>query len=370
MKNPNPSLIRFALVLFCISVTVLGLVLAKDVLIPLVISVFLAYLIYPMVARVENWGVHRGVSIVLVILVSLLFLSSIVLLISIHISTIELNLSQAQAQVNAKTDSLILILESKLGMNSHSLDAYVERISNGVFASWESQIGSLFSATTTTVFQLFILPVYTFFLLFYRTKTAHFILRFVERKDRFIVVNIMREVSLITTRYMGGLLIVVVILAILNTVGLAIIGVPHAMLFGIAAAILNLIPYIGTFVGGIIPILFVFFSQSDPFHMMVQILVLFTIVQFLENNLITPGIVGNNIKINPFAIVFSLLMANLIWGVAGMFIVLPFLAIAKVIMRNVDSLKPFAYLISDKGVERHKVGIKRLRKWVKRKAGQ
>jgi predicted PurR-regulated permease PerM len=157
---------------------------------------------------------------------------------------------------------------------------------------------------------------------------------------------------------MGGLLMVVFILAVLNSLGLVIIGVPHALLFGIGAAVLNLIPYIGAFVGGLAPILYVFFTQEDPFQMMLQVLLLFLFVQFLENNLFTPGIVGNNIKINPFAIIFSLLVANLIWGIAGMVVVVPFLAIAKTIMRNVDELKPFAFLISDRGVEKYRVNFR------------
>ncbi|WP_163708185.1 AI-2E family transporter [Mangrovibacterium lignilyticum] len=365
MKNPN--LTRFALILFCISVIITGLVVAKNIFIPLAISVFFSYLIYPIVVRVEKWGVHRGLSIFLVIILALAILGGAILLVSVRVSNLNLDLVQAKAQVDGKVDSLIMILERRLGINSQTLDEYFNRISENIFTSWENKLGTVFSATTTTLFQLFILPVYTFFMLFYRTKTAHFIIRLVGRKDRKKVIRIMREVSKITTSYMGGLLIVVLILAILNSVGLVIIGIPHAILFGIGAALLNLIPYIGTFIGGLLPILYVFFTQQDPFQTMLQIFILFWFVQFLENNLLTPGIVGSNIKINPFAIIFSLLLGNLIWGIAGMLIVVPFLAIMKVIMRNVDELKPFAYLISDRGVENHKIRFQKLRQLFKRK---
>jgi predicted PurR-regulated permease PerM len=352
------NLIRYAAILFIISVTVLGLILARTVLVPLALSVFFAYLIYPIVARLEQWGVNRGLSVLVVIFLSLCVISLVILLVSVRISSIDVDLVQVKERVDTKVDDLILLMGDRLGLNSHSLNRFFSRVSESVFSIWESKLGTLFSATTTTIFQIFVLPVYTFFLLYYRTKTAHFILRLVSRKNRGTVIRILREISRIATRYMGGLLMVVFILAVLNSLGLVIIGVPHALLFGIGAAVLNLIPYIGAFVGGLAPILYVFFTQEDPFQMMLQVLLLFLFVQFLENNLFTPGIVGNNIKINPFAIIFSLLVANLIWGIAGMVVVVPFLAIAKTIMRNVDELKPFAFLISDRGVEKYRVNFR------------
>lgn len=360
MKSKGP--VRFSLLLLSLAIIILGLVLAKNILIPLAISFFFAYLLFPIVDRIEKWGLNRGLAIFSVITLAIALVGAIILVISIRVSNLNIDLMAMKDQVDTKVFSLIKVLEERLGLNAHSLDATFDRVSESLFSSWESKLGSVFSATTTTIFQVFVLPVYTFFLLYYRTKTAHFIIRLVKRKDREVAVNIMREISKITTRYMGGLIIVIAILAVLNSVGLLIIGVPHAVLFGTGAAVLNLIPYIGTFIGGAVPVLYVFFTQPDPFQTMFQILLMFWIVQFLENNLLTPGIVGNNIKINPFAIIFSLLLANLIWGVAGMIVVVPFLAIMKTIMRNVDGLRPFAYLISDRGVESHEMKFT----WLKR----
>jgi predicted PurR-regulated permease PerM len=207
--------------------------------------------------------------------------------------------------------------------------------------------------------------VYTFFLLFYRTKTAHFIFRLTGRKNKRKTLDILRQVSTITTKYMSGLLIVVLILAVLNTAGLFIIGVRHALLFGILAALLNLIPYIGTFIGGLIPIVYVLLTSSSPFQVALQIFILFSVVQFLENNLITPNVVGNNIKINPLAIILSLLLGNMIWGIPGMLIVIPCLAILKIIMQNIEDLRPFAYLISDRGVANHEMPFRKLWKRIR-----
>ncbi|WP_159520892.1 AI-2E family transporter [Sunxiuqinia indica] len=361
------SLTSLSLTLFVISIFILTLLLAQDILIPFAVSVFFTYLLYPLTEAMERRGVHRIIAILLVIILALTILGGAALFLSLEISNTNINLADLKRQVNGKADMFQDFMELQLGVDTSTMDLYLGKITDSFFSSWQSMAGSVFTATTTTLFQLGLLPVYIFFLLFYRTKTAYFIFRLVGRKNKQKALNILREVSTVTTQYMGGLLIVVLILAILNSTGLLIIGIPHAMVFGVIAAVLNLIPYIGTFIGGLIPILFALFTMQEPLEPMIKIFALFAVIQFLENNLITPNIVGSNIKINPLAIIISLLTANLIWGVAGMLIAVPCLAILKIIMRNIDQLEPFAYLISDRGTSKYEVSLKRIWKRIKKK---
>ncbi|MBN1986002.1 MAG: AI-2E family transporter [Prolixibacteraceae bacterium] len=358
----NQQLIRFTLVLFILTILLAGIIVAKSILIPLAISVFFSYLFYPLVWKIEKQGIHRAIAILVVILVAILILGSAALFLSAKLSNITIDFTELKDDFEAKTDSIKLLLEGKLGMNAGALDHYIDRFSNNFFSSWEAQLGNWFAATTTTLFQIAILPVFIFFLLFYRTKSAHFIFRVAGRPKKAKTLHILREISTVTTRYLGGLFIVVAILAVLNSLGLYIIGVKHAVVFGILAALLNLIPYAGTFLGFLIPFSYVLFTVPDPFPMLLKVAILFVVIQFTENNLLTPNIVGNSIKINPLAIIISLLVANLVWGIAGMLIVVPALAILKVIMRNIDSLKPYAFLISDRGIEKHKVRFLNFRK--------
>jgi predicted PurR-regulated permease PerM len=363
----NTRLVKTALFLFITSILVMFLILAKSVLIPLVIAMVFSYLMYPLVWKFEKMGVNRGISTLLVLLFVIIVIGGISLLLSAKISDTNFDLTEMKKQFETKTNAFGNLLQSKAGIQASTIDDYLNRLSENVSTSWQSEIGNFFSTTTTTIFQIGILPVFIFFLIYYRTKTAYFILRVVEKKDRKKVLHILKEVSTVTTKYLSGLLIVVIILAVLNSTGLLIIGVKHALFFGILAALLNLIPYAGPFLGGFIPFLYVFFTVPEPLEQMIKVAVLFMIIQFTENNLLTPNIVGNSIKINPLAIILSLLFANMIWGIAGMLIVIPILAIAKIIMRNIDSLKPYAFLISDRGTERHQIKFKRIFKWKKKK---
>ena len=349
----NQSLLKVALSLFILAILILALILGKSFLIPLAMSFFIGYLLLPVALQMEKRGVHRGISIFIVLILTIAVLASIGLYIGIKVSNATIDFAALKEQVVTKLTAVQTTLENRLGLRSHSMDSAIKKASASVFSSGESKVGDFFAKTTTTLFQIFILPVFTFFVMFYRTKTAYFIFRLVGKKNKPVAVRILRQVSDVTVKYLGGILLVVFILSILNSVGLLIIGVPNAIIFGVLSAVLNLIPYFGTLIGGLIPIMYVLFSMDDPFTVVVQITLLFVIIQFIENNLLTPNIVGNNIKINPLAIIVGLLLAGLIWGVAGMLIVVPFMAIAKIVMRNVPGLEPFAFLLSDKGTEKH-----------------
>lgn len=359
----NQTLTKTALSLFIAAMIILTLILAQDFLIPLAISFFFGYLLYPVTWQIEKRGVHRGISIFIVILLAVAVLASVALFIGVKASNASIDFTALKEQVTNKLESVQSAMEDKLGLRSHAMDETISRASENFFSSWESKVGKYFSRTTTTLFQIFVLPVFTFFMLFYRTKTAYFIFRLVGKKNKPMALRILREVSEVTVKYLGGVLIVVFILAILNTTGLLIIGVPNAIIFGVLSAFLNLIPYLGTLIGGLIPVLYVLFSMDDAFTVALKVTILFIIVQFIENNFLTPNIVGNNIKINPLAIIVGLLLANLIWGIAGMLIVVPVMAIAKIIMRNIPELQPFAYLLSDRGTEKHQIKFS----WVTKK---
>jgi len=350
------SIVKAGMFLIILSIAIAFLVIAKNVLFPIVMSTFFAYLLYPVVWRVERWGVHRALAAFLVILVVVIILAAGVVPFSIQASNLSLDYAEMKEQFDTKAESIQAVFQQKFHINANTMDDYTENLGSSIISSWQNSIGNLFSATTTTLFQIGMLPVFTFFLLFYRTKMAYFIFRAVGRKRKPKALTILKEISTLTSKYLGGVLIVVVILAVLNSLGLFIIGVKHALVMGVLAALLNLIPYFGTLLGGLIPFLYVYFTVPDPFNMMLKVVILFLIVQFFENNILTPNIVGNSIKMNPFAVILSLLFANLVWGVAGMLVVVPSLAILKVIMRNIEELRPYAYLISDRGMEKHQIG--------------
>ena len=178
--------------------------------------------------------------------------------------------------------------------------------------------------------------------------------------------EIIKEVSVVVKKYMGGVFIVVLILCVLNSVGLYIVGVKYALLLGLIAAIFNFIPYFGTIIGFSFPLIMALLTGDGP-GTAIGVVILFIIIQFTENNILTPNITGGQVNVNPFFIILSVLIGGIIWGIPGMFIVVPLMATLRIICEKVDALKPWAFLISDTGTEEYALTTKKLRKFLRGK---
>src|SRR5664279_6520210 len=100
--------------------------------------------------------------------------------------------------------------------------------------------------------------------------------------------------------------------------------------------------------------------MNSPYFALAVVLQ-YLILHLIENNLLTPNIVGDKLQINPFFIIIGLIGAAMLWGIAGMMVIVPTLAIAKIIFENIDSLHPFAYLLGPKGTKRHALSLENIR---------
>jgi len=137
---------------------------------------------------------------------------------------------------------------------------------------------------------------------------------------------------------------VILIIAVLNSTALLIIGVRHALFFGIFAAILTIIPYIGVFIGSWLPTLYAL-AMYDSIWVAAAVIGSFTAIQSLEGNFITPNIVGSKVSINPLVAIVALLTGAMIWGISGMIMFVPFIAMLKVIFDHIEPLKPFGLVL-------------------------
>jgi predicted PurR-regulated permease PerM len=281
-----------------------------------------------------------------------------------RISFLAYNFSSLRDTANQNIELLQHNLENAFGLRDNRLEEFLKQHVNNIFETSAGGINKIFSTTTGAIFRTIILPVYVFLFLYYRTKFAHFILKIVQKKNQKVTLTILREISSVATRYMGGVAIVGFILCILNSTGLFIIGVEYAMLLGIISAFFNFIPYFGTLMGGSVPLIFVLLTTEDPLNYGVKVGILFAFVQILENNLLTPNIVGGNVKINPFFIILGLVFVSMVWGIPGMLLIIPFLAIVRIILSNIPSFTPYAYLLGPSGTKKNSIamGIKKIRR--------
>ncbi|MEP6682897.1 MAG: AI-2E family transporter, partial [Parafilimonas sp.] len=212
-------------------------------------------------------------------------------------------------------------------------------------------LGGILTAAVGSISSVFIffglLPIYTFLILFYKDILVRFVHMWFVPAEHKKVEETIKEAESIIQSYIGGLLIQITYITILLGGTLLIFGIHYALLIGIIFAILNLVPYIGALFGNIIGILLTL-SSSPNLSDVITVLIIIAIVQFLDNNILMPRIVGGKVKINALASLAGVFAGGAIAGIPGMFLSLPLIAVAKVVFERTERFKQWAVLFGDK----------------------
>ncbi|MEM6298067.1 MAG: AI-2E family transporter [Bacteroidota bacterium] len=349
-QNPNPQKLSFSiktafhiaafLVFFVFIITE-----AKGLLIPFTYSALLSFILYPICRFFEKLGLPRILSILLCFLVVVgglfglfyFFSTQIVSLVSefedfrgkllrlVHQGIDEYNQIIPNSQLNDEG----LLNEAKKWLSS----------SGGSLVSGTlNQTGNIFSG-------LVIIPIYVFLLLLYRTGIRQVILRFVDTKHHESFSQLLVDIQQVGQKYVGGLVFIIIIIGLLDSIALWIIGLDSPFFFGFLAACLAIIPYIGTGIGALLPALYALMNHSPATAL--YVLIAFWAVQFLEGNFLTPKIIGGEVSLNPLAAIVSLVAGGFVWGVSGMILFIPLAAILRIICQNYKELEPIAGLLGD-----------------------
>lgn len=191
-----------------------------------------------------------------------------------------------------------------------------------------SSVGGIVSRVVSIAVAVVTAPFILFYLLRDGHRLPEYLARLFPIKRREDVVHLLREMNLQVSNYVRGQLIVAFIVAIMFYIGFLIIGLPFALLLGISAGILNLVPYLGSFLA-MVPVVIVAAFISP--WMLIKVLIVFVIEQTLEGRAISPLVLGSSLKIHPLTIIFILLVAGKAFGVVGVVLGIPGYAVIKVI---------------------------------------
>ena len=364
-----PSAQRFSFFLLAIILVFFILIQARLFLYPIAIAVLFTYLLYP----IANWFEKHKFPRIIAILISLILLLGIIgaagLFFYRKVGGFINDFPGFRSKALNNIDILEQQIEQLFGIQELSITTILKERAIGLFDAGSDFLNKAFTVTTGTIFRLGILPVFIFLFLYFRTKFAYFILKLVSPEKQMVTLRVLREVSKVASRYMGGMLTVVVVLCIVNSSALTLIGLRYAVILGIIAGIWSFIPYFGTIVGYSIPFFFALLTGDSP-NMALKVLLIYAIVHFCENNILTPNIVGSYVNLNVFIIILGMIAAGMVWGLPGMFVIVPFLAMVRVMCEHVESLQAYVYLLGTKGVRKHALTAENIGKFIQRMKGK
>lgn len=346
MELKIPLWLQYVFVIIGIYVVFHILYLGQSIIVPLAFAGLFAVLLAPICNRLKKYKLGHAGSIIVSMLLFLLGILGILFLISLQFIEFTEQIPEMTNRLKEYTDQLILLLEEQLQIGQKQQVQYLNQGINKLIDR-SGQVATTVISTTTNIFTfLVLLPIYTFFLLYYRDMLYNFLLKLADQYQLGEINVLKNNVQGVVQRYIIGMLSVMLILALLNTVGLLIVGLDHALFFGGFAAFLALIPYMGIILGAIPPVLFALLMYDSLFYA-VGVIVVFTIVQFLEGNFITPNVMSSQVSINPLAALLALFIGGQLWGIAGMILFIPLIGITKVVFDHVEALKPFGYLLGN-----------------------
>lgn len=318
----------------------------NNVLAPLLMAFFIAIVLLPVYRFFRRKKIPEVLAIVLSLLLLITFVVLIVWFFSSQISRLVSDFPRIKENVSIHLNALSNWINQKTNFSTDQQLQVINEQSNKLL----NYAGGLLSGAAASVTSIFIfvglLPIYIFLMLFYKNLLLRFVFMWFPQPAHTKVEEAMREMQIIIKSYLVGLLIQITYISILLGGLLFLFGIPHALLIGVIFAILNLIPYVGALLGNLIGVLLTLSSSQEIWPIFI-VLGIIAGVQFLDNNILMPRIVGSKVKINALASIVGVIVAGSLAGVTGMFLSLPVIAVLKIVFDRSTSLRQWGVLLGD-----------------------
>jgi predicted PurR-regulated permease PerM len=319
---------------------------AQGVIIPIVFAIIIAIVLHPVVNFFVERKINRIVAIAITLFLTFLVVAAFSVLIISQVSRFSETWPLLVDKFTVMLNQSITDFSGYFDINPTSIHEWITKTKSELIDSSTAAIGQTLVIVGGLVAVLLLIPTYVFIILFYQPLLIEFIRRLFGSSHQSKVTEIVTQTKTVIQQYLVGLVIEAIIVATLDTTALLILGIDYAILLGIIAALLNVIPYIGGLVAVALPMIVAIATKSTAWYAF-YVLIMYYIIQLFDNNFIVPYIVASKVKINALFSIIVVFIGNALWGIPGMFLSIPILAIVKLIFDHIESLKPWGFLLGD-----------------------
>jgi len=308
-------------------------------------------LLLPVAEWLEKKGMGKVISIILAILVIVLFFAGVIWLISWQLSDIMKDSESINQNLTKKVTELRNYISSSLGIPKPKQEEVMAKQQSE--AGGSGIAGKILSGLGGFVTNLLLVLIYIFLFMFFRTHLKKFILQLVPKTDIPKTEEVITKCRTIAQKYITGLGMMIVCLWVMYGIGFSIAGVKSPILFAVLCGVLEIIPFVGNLAGTAITLLMTI-AQGGGTNVIIGILITYALVQFIQSYIIEPLVVGAEVNINPLITIMGIVLGELVWGIPGMILAVPFLGIIKIICDNVQSLKPYGFVLGQENEKKNK----------------
>lgn len=341
----NISLSRLNGILLMIVLTGVIMHFGKPFLVPLFFSILLGMLLLPVCNVLESKGISRLWSTLIGVLLILMFFAGIIGIIAAQGTALADDWPKMQQRGEQIIRDVQVYIESQYGIGPSEQSSYVRKGVSRMSETGGKIFGGIWDTLSSFLTGFVLTILYFFFLMWKREKYEEFILKLTDPKNRAEVQKELNLITQVSSQYLAGRLVSMVFLSTVYIIGFSIVGLPNAILISLVAVLPTIVPYIGAFVGGFFPLAMVLVGGTPD--MFLPVILILVLAQVFDNNIIEPLAEGESLHIGPIWTIIALVLGEFVWGVAGMILFMPLVAILKIVCDHIPRLHPYAFLLDN-----------------------
>ena len=319
---------------------------AQNILVPFAFAILLAVLLLPVNNFLERKKISRVPAISFSLALSVIVIGAIIYFLSTQIANFVDDIPSIKKHLSDHFLQAQRWVKSKLHVSFREQNEYLNNAAEKIKDSGPGYITDTFFSITEALMLVILLPIYTFLLLYYRDLIKSFLFSVFRKEHSEKVSNVIIESKKMIHNYMMGLLIEMGIVATSNSIGLMLLGVKYAIFFGVLAAVLNVIPYIGMFTATLFTVLISLTTITHSSEIVWIIVVMYGI-HIIDVNILMPKIVGSKVRINALISILGVIIGGALTGLSGLFLSVPAVALIKIICDQLEDLRPWGMLLGD-----------------------
>ena len=321
----------------------------EPLLVPLSFALFLSFALRPFVSLLERAGVPRVAAIILILFVMMGGVALLVINVTGQINQFFAELPRYQNRIRdllAGVTGFVNKLRERMGsiLPDEAPGVREVKLSESQLETTRAFVARL-GATVGILLYACTIPFLTFFMLKDREKFGRVLAGMLTRNERLGESDVTGAISRTMTAYALGLSFVMLIMAGTTTIALMLLRIDYYYVLGPIAGIAILLPYVGVILSTI-PAVAVAFFQYDGEKALLVFLV-YSLMQFLEGNVLTPYIVGSKVRLFPLTVMIAFIFWGTIWGISGAVLAVPLTSAIKVVCEHVRGWEGLARLLGE-----------------------
>jgi predicted PurR-regulated permease PerM len=328
MTISSSSFIKKLLVLFLV---VAGIYFAKGFLIPLCIAGILATLFLPLCKWLEKRKIPKALAVISCLLVLLITIVGVGVLLSWQINELTKEFSLLSEKVVEIISRIQRYIFTNFGITPKKQSQLLGNEELSITGIMQVLAGSLASVITNFILVL----AYIFLFLYFRLHIRSFILKLIHSAQQTEIKKMLTSITNVSQQYLLGITKMIICLWIMYGIGFSLIGVKNALFFAILCGLLEIVPFIGNLTGTTLTVL-VAIVQGAGLPLVASIIGIYMLVQLIQEWILSPIILGPQVKINAFTTIIALVLGELIWGIAGIFLAIPLIGMFKIVCDHIE----------------------------------